>query len=434
MSSAQASTLHGTAVEHVAGSSRRRQLIAAMIGNALEYYDFIIYAFLATTIAKRFFHGDDVAALLATFATFGVGFLARPVGAALIGRLADLRGRKIALQITIFGMAIGTVGIGLLPDYQSIGVAAPIALVALRIVQGLAAGGEWGSATAFIVESAPPGRRGFYGALGQASISASLLLSSLVVTALNFAYTPAEVDAWAWRVPFLAGIVLLPVGIYMRRNLVEPTVYREAQTAMNTPPTPASVAMRQMGLAFGFTVVWTVSFYIMLSYMPTFLVKHAGLTQSQALTSNSIALLFMVIASPIFGYISDRIGRKPLLLGCCVALAVLVYPLFWVVLQHKTLVVALTVQITLNLFLAAFSGAAPAALCELFPTRIRTASLSIGYALATALFGGFAPYIATWLIATTGQPISPTWYVIAAALVSGIAISRNRETAHDKLS
>lgn len=412
----------------------RRQLVAAMIGNVLEYYDFVVYAFLATTLARNFFHAGEFAGLLASFAAFGVGFLARPLGGALIGRIADVSGRRVALLITIFGMALGTVGIGLLPTYERVGVLAPVLLVALRLIQGLAAGGEWGSATSFIVESAPRGKRGFYGGFGQASIAASSLVSSIVVAIVSASFTSAQMDAWAWRVPFLAGGILLPIGIYMRRRIVETPAFDEVHAApAATPAVGKKAALAMMGQAFGFTIIWTVSYYVMLSYMPTFLSKYAGLTPTQALTSNAIALAVLVAATPCFGWLSDRIGRKPLLLGCCAGFAVLSYALFHVILGGASFLTILAVQIFFNLFIAAFSGAAPAALCEIFPTHSRTTLLSIGYSLSTAIFGGFAPFISTWLIGATGSPIAPSLYVTAAAIISGVVIWTFRETAHERL-
>lgn len=418
----------------IAAPQPKRQLAAAMIGNVLEYYDFIVYAFLASTIARKFFQGDEVAGLLASFATFGVGFLARPLGGALIGRLADTHGRRLALQVTIFGMALGTVGIGLLPTYDTIGLAAPVLLVALRLIQGLAAGGEWGSATALIIESAPTGKRGLYGGFGQASIASSNLLSSLVVAAVVGLFSTQQMDDWAWRIPFLIGGLLLPVGIYMRRNLVETPAFTESrEQADQRPPLAKADAAKMMGRAFGFTIIWTVSYYIMLSYMPTFLTKYVGLTQAQALKSNSIALVVLVLATPLFGWLSDRIGRRPLLLACCAGFIVLAYPLFSVVLSKPSFETIVAIQIVFNIFIAAFSGAAPSALCEIFPTHSRTMLLSIGYSLATAIFGGFAPFIATALIESTGSPISPTFYLIGAGIVSGLVILGLRETAHEHL-
>lgn len=412
----------------------RRQLMAGMIGNVFEYYDFLVYAFLAATLARKFFHDSHLAGLLSTFAAFGVGFLARPVGGALIGRLADKRGRRAALLITIFGMAIGTVGIGLIPTYQTIGIFAPILLVLLRLVQGLAAGGEWGSSTAFIVESAPPAKRGLYGGFSQSSIAGSTLVCSIIVAIVSAAFTTAQMDDWAWRVPFLLGALLLPVGIYMRRNVTETPAFllANAEAARLAPPQKGK-AIGLMTKAFGFTIVWTVAYYLMLVYMPTFVSKYAGLSQTQALVSNSIALVVLVAVTPCFGWLSDRVGRKPLLLGCCAGCVLLAYPLFLVLLSGVPFLMIVAVQIVFNLHLAAFSGAGPAALCELFPTQSRTMLMSVGYSLSTALFGGFAPFISTWLISVTGSPISPALYLIAAGVVSGLVILSFRETAHELL-
>jgi MHS family proline/betaine transporter-like MFS transporter len=412
---------------------RRRQLGAAVIGNVLEYYDFVVYAFLASTIAAKFFPSDsEFASLLASFAAFGVGFLARPLGGAVIGRIGDTKGRKAALLITIFGMAIGTVGIGLLPSFETIGILAPILLVAMRLIQGLAAGGEWGSATAFIIESAPEGRRGLFGGIGQASIASSNLLGSIVVASVAAMFTAHQMDDWAWRVPFLLGGILLPVGFYMRRNIDETPAFTAAQK-VDVAPHDLGNPLVLMAKAFGFTIIWTVSYYIMLSYMPTFTTKHVGLSQTQALWSNATALVVLVAATPFFGWLSDKVGRKPLLISCCIGFVLLPYPLFKVILGDASFAAIVAIQMVFNLFIAAFSGAGPAALSELFPTHSRTTLMSTGYSLSVAIFGGFAPFIATWLIGATGSPISPTFYLIAAGMVSGIAIWTFRETAHERL-
>jgi MHS family proline/betaine transporter-like MFS transporter len=413
---------------------RRRQLMAASIGNVLEYYDFIVYAFLAATIAKKFFPNEsEVASLLASFAAFGVGFLARPLGGAIIGRIGDRSGRRVALLITIFGMAIGTVGIGALPTYAQIGVFAPILLVVMRLLQGLSAGGEWGGATSFIAESAPEGRRGFFGGIGQASIAGASLLGSVVTALVAIAFTPDQMQDWAWRVPFLLGGLLLPVGIYMRSNIEETPAFKASQNTAPVTPPEFGTPFAMMAKAFGFTIVWTVGYYVMLNYMPTFLVKFAGLSQSQALWGNAIALAVLVAATPLFGLLSDKIGRKPLLLACCAAFVILPYPLFSIILDKASFPIIVCLQIFINLFIAAFSGAGPAALAELFPTHSRTLLMSVGYSLSVAIFGGFAPYIATWLIDRTGSPIAPTYYLIASGIISGVVIWSFRETAHQEL-
>ncbi len=414
-------------------AQRRRHLLAVGLGNILEYYDFVVYGFLAVPIAHAFFpREDELTGLLAAFATFGVGFLARPVGGALLGWIGDRNGRTVALLAAVFGMAAGTVGIGLLPGYSSIGSLAPLLLVALRVVQGLSAGGGWGIATAFVVESAPARGRGLYGAVGQACITSSTLLGTILVAGVNAAFDPVQVERWAWRLPFLAGALILPLGLYLRRAVVEPPAFRQARTPAAAPPRTAGPAIL-MARAFGLTIVWTVSFYILLSYMPTFTATHAGLTPAQSLWSNAAALAVLIATIPAFGWLSDRIGRKPLLLASCAGLAALAYPLFRLMLDARSVSAILAAQVAFDLLLAAFSGAGPAALAEVFPTRSRTTSISISYSLATASFGGFAPFTATWLIRTTGSAASPALYVVAAAIVSGAVILRLDETAHEDL-
>ena len=429
----------GAAVEHggtpaASRMSPRRAITAAGIGNVLEYYDFGVYGFLAAVIARKFFPGtDEVAALLAAFAAFGVGFLARPLGAVVLGRLGDVRGRKSALVTTILLMAIGTVGIGLIPDYAAIGVLAPVLLVVCRVLQGLSAGGEWGNATAFIVEWAPEGRRGHLGSYSQVSIVGGVLMSSAVAALLNTVFTPEQVDAWAWRLPFLLGAVLLPVGLWLRSGIEETPRFRAEQAGERSGLEDLGTPFGLMARAFGFTVLWTVSYYIMLTYLPTFTQRYAGLSASQALWANTAGLVALMAAIPFMGALSDRIGRKPLLIFCCLAFAALAYPGFLLMLSGLPVWGVALLQIGFNLVIACFSGPGPAALVELFPTRSRTTLMSIGYSLSVAIFGGFAPFIATWLIQRTGTPVAPTFYLIAAALVSAATIARFRETAFERL-
>ena len=408
----------------------RRAVTAAVAGNVLEWYDFAVYGYLAGLLAKRFFPASDEATgLLAAFAAFGVGFVVRPLGGILIGRLADRKGRKAALVLTIVLMAVGTVGIGLIPDYHTIGVLAPALLVACRLLQGFSAGGEWGGATAFLVEWAPPHRRGLFGSFQQASVAAGLLLGSGIAALCSTLLSPEQMEAWGWRLPFLIGGLLLPVGLYMRRNVEETPAFRQSPSARAEAASGWTAATQ----ALGFTVLWTVSYYIALSYLPTFTQKFAGLSRAQALWSNTLGLAVLVLAVPFMGHLSDRVGRKPLLLACCAAFVILPYPLFAAMVQAGGFATVLLVQIAFALAIALFSGPGPAAIAEMFPTRLRTTWMSTGYSLAVAIFGGFAPYIATWLIATTGSPLSPTIYLIGAAVVSTAVILALPETAHDPL-
>lgn len=411
----------------------RKAVGAAVMGNLLEWYDFAIYGYLATIIAKNFFpQGDETTALLSAFATFGVGFVVRPLGGILIGRLGDVRGRKTALMLTIFLMAFGTVAIGLIPTYDSIGLWAPALLVVARLVQGFATGGEWGSSTAFIVEWAPNNKRGLYGSFQQSSLAAGLLLGSGIAALFSTVLTPEAMDSWGWRIPFLLGGILAPVGIYMRRNIDETPAFTKAQSEVTHTATPSPLLLA--GKAFGFTVLWTSAYYMMLAYMPTFTQLYVGLTRSEALWSNTLGLLVLVVVIPFAGALSDRTGRKPLLLTCCLSFVLLTYLLFDTILAYGSLAVVIGVQVLFALMIASFSGPGPAAISEIFPTRLRTTWMSAGYSLAVAIFGGFAPFIATWLIARTGSPLSPTWYVISAAVISTLVILRLPETAHKELA
>ena len=411
----------------------RKAVTAAVMGNLLEWYDFAIYGYLATIVAKNFFpHEDEKTALLSTFATFGVGFVVRPLGGILIGRLGDVRGRKAALMLTIFLMAFGTVLIGLIPTYDSIGLWAPALLVTARLLQGFAAGGEWGGSTSFIVEWAPNGRRGLYGSFQQSSLAAGLLMGSGIAALFSTVLTPQDMEAWGWRIPFLLGGVLAPVGIYMRRSIDETPAFRKARS--QTQDVRAASGLSLAGKAFGFTVLWTSAYYMMLTYLPTFTQQHVGLSRTEALWSNTLGLLVLVVVIPFAGALSDRVGRKPLLLTCCLAFALLSHTMFQTMVSQGSLPVVMAMQGVFALMIAAFSGPGPAAIAEIFPTYMRSTWMSAGYSLAVAIFGGFAPFIATWLIGRTGSPLSPTWYVIGAAIVSTLVIARLPETAHRELA
>ena len=413
----------------------RRAVAAAVVGNVLEWYDFAVFAYMVPIIAKKFFPAEDeVTSLLFTFATFGVGFVTRPLGGILIGRLGDTHGRKTALLVTIALMAAGTVLIGVVPAYATIGVAAPILVLVARLMQGFSAGGEWGGSTAFIVEWAPENRRGLYGSLQQCSVAGGLLLGAAIAASIDTLLPPEAVDEWAWRIPFLLGGLLGPVGLYMRRNIEETPAFLRIREQAPTPPSqnnldPAWLAAR----AFGITIMWTVCYYTILTYMPTFLQKYVKVGRSEALWSTAIGLLVMMVATPLMGLWSDRIGRKPLMLAACIAFVLLPFPLFSLMLSGVPLATIIVVQVVLALALAVYSGPGPAAIAEIFPTRVRSTWMSIGYSLAVAVFGGFAPFIATWLIDRTGTPLAPSWYVIAAAAVSLLVILRLKETAGSPL-
>lgn len=415
------------------GSKNRKAVRAAVIGNVLEWYDFAVYAYVATTIARKFFPGqDEVAALLSAFLAYGLGFVARPLGGIIIGRYGDTHGRKSALLLTIFLMAGGTVLIGILPTYESIGFFAPLLLVAARLVQGFSAGGEWGTSTAYIVEWAPTGKRGFFGSFQQASVVAGLLLGSGTAALINTFLTGAQMDAWGWRIPFLIGGILGPVGFYMRRTMEETPAY--VAVSKVAPAEDQSSGLALAARAFGFTIVWTVCFYVLLNYMPTWTQKYMKLSAAQALWSNTIGLLALLVAIPTMGRLSDRFGRKPLLIACCLCFIVVPYPVFSFLLSGGASYAELiVVQIVFALMISMFSGAGPAAIAEIFPTRNRSTWMTSGYALAVAIFGGFAPFISVWLISRFDSPTAHSFYLVGAAIVSTIVIARLRETAFSDL-
>jgi MFS transporter, MHS family, proline/betaine transporter len=413
-----------------AAAEARQAVLASAIGNVLEWYDFGVYVFFASTIAHNFFPATNpTAALLSSFAVFGVGFLMRPLGGVIIGRFGDTHGRKAALLLTIMSMALGTVLVGVLPTYAAIGVAAPVLLVIARLIQGFSAGGEWGGSTAFMVEWAPQKHRGYYGSWQQASIALSLVLASGTGALLTSILGPAALATWGWRLPFLLGILLALVGLYLRTNVEETPAYRAAAPRAPRAEGGFWPALR----AFGFTIHWTVAFYVFLSYMPTFTRLHAGFSPGAALWSNTIGVIVLMVLIPIFGMVSDQIGRKPLLLLSCAAFVVLPLPLFAVILGKPAFGTLVLIQILFAAAISLFSGAGPAAISEIFATIGRSTWMTPAYALAVAIFGGFAPFIATWLIAVTGSPISPAYYVIAAAIISFVVIWRMPETAHRPL-
>jgi len=418
------STIPGT----TPSKASRRAIYAASVGSLLEWYDFAVYAYLATILAARFFPGSDPdAALLATFATFGAGFLARPIGGVLAGRLGDRKGRKVALMWTMFPMALSTIAIGLLPPLQAIGIWAPVMLVVLRLIQGLAAGGEWAPSAAFLIEWAPAGRRGFYGSFQQISIGGGLLLGSAVAALVTTLLTHEQMFDWGWRVPFLLSVALLIAGFYIRRNVEETPLFGAALEAPAHVPLSARVKLGAR--AFGFSIFWTIASWALVAWVPTFTQKYAGLSPTQSLWSNTIGMVAMVATTPVWGALSDRIGRRPVLLASTISIGLLAWPLLALMIGTNSFAVVMPIQVLLGVLMALFSGTAPSAISEIFPTHLRTTWMAIGYTLATAVFGGFTPFVATWLIRLTGSPLASTYlWLLPAAIVSSLVIFSMKET------
>jgi len=422
-----------TAVAGVSAARNREAVIAGVIGNILEWYDFAVYGYLASTISGLFFpSGDRIASLLATYLVFGVGFVMRPVGSLLFGVYGDRHGRRKALSAVIFLMAVSTFAIGLLPTYDKAGVLAPILLVVARLLQGLSAGGEWGGSTAYIVEYAPEGRRGFVGSWQQFSVGGGFLLGSLCATVLSFTLSPEALASWGWRVPFLLGILVGGLGAYMRWRLPDTPKFSEIAQQRAVAATPLADAVRQYPretlTAFGITLHNTVAYYISLIYMTGYLIDVGKLPKPTAQLIGTICLAVFVTLIPFAGMLSDRLGRRPQLMASCIGFALLGYP-FFLLGSSGRVELAFLAQLLMVVFLSLYAGSCPAAYAELFPTRVRYTALSIGYNIAVAIFGGFAPFIATWLIKATGNPLAPAFYVIAAAVITLVILTRIRETA-----
>ena len=405
-----------------------RSILAAAAGNVLEWYDFTVYAYMAPYIAAKFFPQDDpLTGLLAVFATFGLGFVIRPLGGILIGRFGDLKGRKAALLLTILLMALGTAGIGLVPGRDQTGALAPWLLVFCRLLQGFSAGGEWGSSTAFIYEWAPRGRRGFFSSLQQSSVAGGMLLGSGVAALFGSFLSKTQMADFGWRIPFLLGVLILPVGFYMWRYVEETPVF----VARQDKPVTLRGGMRLAAQASGIIVIWTVAYYAILTYMPMFTARYSKLGASAALWSNALSLLVLALTIPFFGVLADRVGRKPLLLAGAIGFALLSYPLFLVIVNSSAMLPVVLAQIGFALMTAIYSGGAPAAVTEIFPSASRLLWMSTGYSLTVAIFGGFGPYIAQWLVKNTGSPLSPVLYISGCALLSLAVIARIKETRHD---
>src|SRR6201996_8626790 len=409
----------------------RKAIYAATIGNVMEWYDFGVFGFLAGSLALNFFPKDDPrSSLLNTFLIFGVGLVFRPLGGIVIGRMGDRSGRKPALILTILMMAVGTVIIGVLPTYSSIGVLAPILLLLARLLQGFSTGGEWGGATAFMAEWSVEGKRGLYTSFQQMSVAGGSLLGVGLSALLTSSIGADAINDWGWRIPFLLGGLFGPIGLWLRREVDETPPFREVLAEGEAAESSTFLHAMQ---AFGFTILWTVSFYVFLTYMPTYTRTQLHLTAAQSLWASTASLLVLVVMVPVMGALSDRIGRKKLLLLSCALCFVLPIPTFYVLTQGYGFASVVLVQVVFSFAISLFSGPGPAAIAEIFPTRGRSTWMSSSYALAVAIFGGFAPFISQWLIDVTGSKMAPTAYVMAAALISFLTISRLRETAHQPL-
>jgi MHS family proline/betaine transporter-like MFS transporter len=416
----------------------RRAVRGAAIGNTVEWFDFAIYGFLATYIADKFFpSGDETAALLNTFAIFAAAFFMRPLGGFFFGPLGDRIGRQKVLALVILLMSGSTFAIGLVPSYATIGVFAPLLLLFLRCLQGFSAGGEYGSGACFLAEYASDKHRGFVVSFLVWSVVVGFLLGSLTVTGLETVLSEGAMDSYGWRIPFLIAGVLGAVGLYIRLRLGDTPEFEalrdEGEVASSPLKEAVTTSWRPILQIAGLVVIHNVGFYIVFTFLPSYFTKTLGFTKTDAFVSITVASLVALILIPPLGALSDRIGRKPLLIAGSLAFAVFAYPLF-LMLNAGSLAVAIAAHAGLAAIESVFVCASLAAGAELFATRVRSSGYSIGYNVSVALFGGTAPYVATWLVARTGNDLAPAYYVIVAALVTLITVLTMRETARQPLT
>lgn len=425
----------GAAVEP---GTLRRVLIASFAGNFVEWFDYASYGYFATVIAHVFFPEiSPASALLATFAVFAISFIIRPIGGIVWGHVGDRIGRRTALSYSIIIMSGATFAIAFLPSYTQVGFLAPILLLLVRMVQGFSASGEYAGASAFIAEYAPTARRGFYTSLVPASTAAGLLFGSLLSAVLFAVLSEPQMQSFGWRLPFLLAAPLGLIGLYIRLRLEDTPKFRALEEAHHVPNTPVkelfTVYWREILIALGVSCLNAVGFYIILSYMPTYLSTELNVGKTESFIMTSITLLVYTGLIFLMGQISDRFGRKTLLIAASVLFAVLTVPLF-MALDGASLPVILLVQIAFGALLTVNDGTLPCFMSEIFPTRVRYSGFAFSFNVANAVFGGTAPFVATWLIGTTGNKLAPGWMLVAAALVALAAMIASRETAGKPLA
>ncbi|WP_237720009.1 MFS transporter [Streptomyces xiaopingdaonensis] len=414
----------------------RRALAASSVGNLMEQYDNLVYAYSATVLGALFFPSEnDAVGVLSTFAVFAVGFFARPLGTIVFGHIGDRLGRRPALVLSVVVMGLATALIGCLPTYDSIGALAPVLLVVLRLFQGFAVAGEWAGSAAMLVEFAPPGRRGVFGSFNQVSTAAGFLVAAAVVAANSAVFSDEAMLAYGWRVPFLLGGITAAVAVLLRMGLEEtPAFVEDEEAGARRSPLRTAFAQQKTAMfqGFCFTVGWTVAYFFFLTYLPTYLRTEAGIDPDVVSVSNLVGTGVLTVSIALFGLWSDRIGRKRLLLVGSGGFVVLSFPVMMLFGTGHAAAVYIG-QILIALTLACFSGPGPAALAELFPTSVRYSALGIGYNFSVMAFGGTAAFIASGIVAATGVPLAVAALPAAAALVTFLTVCTMPESYRSPL-
>ena len=407
----------------------RRQVLAVVIGNGIEFYDFVTYAFFAAQIGRSFFPSDTPGtSLLASLATFGVGFLTRPLGALVIGRFADRAGRKPAMLLSFWLIGIGVVGLPLIPSYASIGIAAPVLAIAFRLLQGFALGGEVGPSTAFLMEAAPPLRRGLYVSLQATSADVAVFIAGMVGLGLASVLDATALDTWGWRVALLLGASIVPVGLVLRRTLSE-TLHTTAP-AQYEPAAHGYARIVALGLVL--LGAATTTNYL-LEYMTTYASVTLGMSAKLAFGATAVIGLSGVICDPLGGWLSDRFGRKPIMIVPWLFLALAVFPSFWLLERLRSGPALYGACALLGGISTLSSATIIVAITESLPRRVRSVGIALVYAIAISVFGGSTQFLVAWLIRITGNPLVPAWYMLCGVLIGLIVLFQLPETAPVKM-
>jgi len=422
------------AVERPSPSRARRSLFLSSVGNVFEWYDFTVYGFFAPYIAATFFpQQDPIAGLLSTFLVFVIGFFARPVGGLIFGRITDRRGRKFVMLLSMLLMSIGALLIAVAPGYALAGATGTVIVVLGRLCQGLSAGGEQGASGMFLVEWAGMGRRAFFGSFLNSAATVGVLLGALLGAILTSALGVAVVTEWAWRIPFIIGALLALVVLFLRRSVEETPVFRQIQAqaaeerAAEAAKAAAVSAERRprngavFFIVLGFIALWTSTTFVTLTFMPTYAYAIVGVDASGSLWATVLGAGLTAALIPVGGYISDRVGRRPVILWSVIGYLVLTVPLFALIATTKAFWAVLLLEFILAFFSGPIGGVGIALVIELYHGRHRGLLVSFTLALGVTIFGGFGPYICTWLISVTHQPISASYWVIFVALLTLIA-------------
>jgi MHS family proline/betaine transporter-like MFS transporter len=414
-----------------------RNAIGGVVGNVLEWYDFAVFGYFAPVIGAQFFPAQNrVAALINTFGVFAAGYLMRPIGGAIFGHIGDRLGRKHALQLSVMMMALPTTLVGCLPTAVQIGIAAPLLLVLLRLVQGVSVGGELIGSFSFVTESAPSNRRGLLGALSFCAAIGGILLGSLATTTVHGLSSPAFLQTWGWRLPFLGGCVVGGLGFWMRRGMAETADFERTRRAGGVERSPVVEALRSMPgrivhLA-GAALVVAGGFYMLFVWWPTYLTHIIEPPVPHALIVNTLSMLVLLVLTPAMGWLSDLVGRRAVLVGALGGLLMATYPLFlWT--DHRSFSSAVASQALFAVLMGGVMGPLPAMAVEMFPTRMRFSGIAVGYNLALAVIGGTTPLVCTWLIARTGDITAPAYYLMLLTLVCLGACLRLPARADDRL-